>query len=149
VASIANVAAKGTGVSLVTGGVRSDLVKSLKRGSPRIMKIVNDFKKFTGTIKIYSFTEQDAIRGKNSLVGVPFLFSPKIWGKALFRMFANQFALKTVSPESAIMGHAGEVPIEMPGCNHKTICRFESENSMPYQRVLGILQEVAEEITNS
>jgi hypothetical protein len=64
-------------------------------------------------------------------------------------MFANQFALKTVSPESAIMGHAGEVPIEMPGCKHKTICRFESENSMPYQRVLGILQEVAEEITNS
>ena len=47
------------------------------------------------------------------------------------------------------MGHDGEVLIEMPGCDHQSICRFESEESMPYQRVLGILQEVVSDIASS
>jgi hypothetical protein len=47
------------------------------------------------------------------------------------------------------MDVSNEVLIPMPGCDHRTICRFESDKIEAYQNVLGILQEVASEVTNS
>lgn len=47
------------------------------------------------------------------------------------------------------MDVSNEVPIPMLGCDHQTICRFESERSGAYQDVLRVLNEVASEVTTS
>jgi len=37
----------------------------------------------------------------------------------------------------------------MPGCDHRTVCCFESEKSQGYRKVSSKLREVVEEATKS
>lgn len=42
-----------------------------------------------------------------------------------------------------------ETAIPMPGCDHRTICRFSGNEDVNYKKVLRILKEIAAESTNS
>lgn len=57
-----------------------------------------------------------------------------------FGAYANPIVKKIVDESSGIMGLPDERIVPMHGCDHKTICRFESETSSGYQSILGVLQ---------
>jgi hypothetical protein len=65
---IVNLSLKGT--SLFTGGVRSDLLKSLKKGSKELQSISRDFRHHTKDIHIYSFIEQSLMKGLKTRVSL-------------------------------------------------------------------------------
>lgn len=47
------------------------------------------------------------------------------------------------------MNVATETIIPMSGCDHRTVCRFDSKKSESYKSVLSILKEAVEEATTS
>jgi hypothetical protein len=47
------------------------------------------------------------------------------------------------------MNSFGEIVIPMGGCDHRSICRFESAQSVGYENISAVLHEVADDVTNS
>ena len=50
--------------------------------------------------------------------------------------------------ETGTMGVEGEMVVYMDGEDHKSIVRFEAEDSPSYGKVLGVLREVVKEAVN-
>ncbi len=69
-AAMMNVSLKGTGVSLIAGGARPDLIRSLQKDSPGLKTIARNFRHRTADIKFYSFLEQERTVPLNSRVCV-------------------------------------------------------------------------------
>ncbi|KFY81883.1 hypothetical protein V500_11000 [Pseudogymnoascus sp. VKM F-4518 (FW-2643)] len=111
-ATVANVELSGT--SRYVGSMRSDLIKSLEKGSKSLNDISTNFRNQIGNMKIASFIELDKTPPANKLI---------------------------VDEFSGIMGVPKERIIPMQGCDHRTICRFPGTYSKGYKAVLGILHE--------
>jgi hypothetical protein len=127
-----------TGTSLFTGRVRSDLSKSLKKGSRELQSISRDFRHHTKDIQIYSFIEQSLTKGLKTRVGLHLLYG-----------LSDLHAWQVVDDVSGSMNVDTEVVIPMANCDHWSICRFEKKDSDSYRKVLRVLQDVAIEDTNS
>ncbi|KAG4439950.1 hypothetical protein IFR05_004576 [Cadophora sp. M221] len=102
------------------GRTRHELVAALGRDSTSLFETSRQFRDLTDRVKIYSFIEQRIIPPASELI---------------------------VDKHSGSLNCAGEVVMEMSGCDHRTICRFQSDRSEDYMTVLGILQERAEVVT--
>ncbi|OBT84698.1 hypothetical protein VE02_06122 [Pseudogymnoascus sp. 03VT05] len=111
-ANIANVALSGVG--RYVGSMRSDLIKSLEKDSMSLKDISTNFRDQTENMKIASFYELKTTPPVNKLI---------------------------VDKISGIMDVARERIISMPGCDHRTICRFRSRDSNGYKIILGVLRE--------
>ncbi|OBT96248.1 hypothetical protein VE01_05769 [Pseudogymnoascus verrucosus] len=111
-ANIANVVLSGVG--RYVGSMRSDLIKSLEKDSMGLKDISTNFRDQTENMKIASFYELKTTPPVNKLI---------------------------VDKISGIMDVARERIIPMPGCDHRTICRFPRRDSNGYKTVLGVLRE--------
>ncbi|KAH6720716.1 ankyrin repeat-containing domain protein [Leptodontidium sp. MPI-SDFR-AT-0119] len=104
----------------LVGRTRHELVAALGKDSASLFETSRQFRDLTDRVKIYSFIEQRIIPPASELI---------------------------VDKHSGSLNCAGEIVMEMSGCDHRTICRFESDRSEDYMTVLGILQERAEVVT--
>ncbi|KAE9366534.1 hypothetical protein N431DRAFT_281230, partial [Stipitochalara longipes BDJ] len=109
------------GLTLFSGKMRSDMIKTLAPGSTTLLDISSDFKGHTANIRIYSFIEQKS--------------TPPSSGKIVDDM-------------SGRMNVPGEVVVPMPGCNHREVAKFASKDTNGYQKIVNKLTEVTSEITN-
>ncbi|TVY14174.1 Ankyrin repeat domain-containing protein [Lachnellula arida] len=116
IAEIANWPLAGT-LSRFKGKVRDDLIRGLEKDSPAIRKIAEDFRKLEG-LKFFSFVEMNRT-------------------KPLSR--------KVVDEETGTIGVDGERVFYMDGEDHKSIVRFESEESPSYRKVLAVLKEAVDD----
>jgi hypothetical protein len=67
-ARAANAVIIGSQVSRLTGPIRTELLASLKRQEPELLKVAEDFRPYTTQIRIFSFIEGRPIRGMNERV---------------------------------------------------------------------------------
>lgn len=65
---IANIFVIGIQASRYTGPIRTDLLKSLRANEKELVRIAEDFRVHTATIKITSFIEQKTMQGLNERV---------------------------------------------------------------------------------
>ncbi|TVY34388.1 Protein SERAC1, partial [Lachnellula subtilissima] len=116
IAEVANLPLAGTLTSRFAGKVRDDLIKGLEKDNPAVKKIAEEFEALNSgkDITLYSFVEMKRT-------------------KPLSR--------RVVDEETGTMGVVGERVIYMDGEDHKSIVRFESEESPSYRKVSGVLRE--------
>ncbi|TVY23462.1 Ankyrin repeat domain-containing protein [Lachnellula hyalina] len=116
IAEVANLPLAGTLTSRFAGKVRDDLIKDLEKDNPAVKKIAEGFGALNSgkDVTLYSFVEMKRT-------------------KPLSR--------RVVDEETGTMGVGGERVIYMDGEDHKSIVRFESEESPSYRKVLVVLRE--------
>lgn len=102
------------------GRTRHELITALGRNSKELYTISKEFRHHTKNLKIFSFIEQKSIPPLNKLI------VDEIRGSM------------RVDTENIVF---------MPGCDHRTVCCFESEKSQGYKKVSSKLREVVEEAT--
>jgi Putative serine esterase (DUF676) len=129
-----------TGVSRFSGKTRSDLIKSLAYGSTTLLDISNDFREHPGNMRIFSFVEQRSTPPSSEKVS-----NGSRSGMKCLLMNTVQI----VDDISGRMFVPGEVPVPMPGCNHREVARFESKDSNGYRKIINKLKEVTSDIANS
>jgi len=105
-----------------TGKIRNDLIKSLSKHSTTLSAISQDFRRHTKDLKIFSFLET---------------------------MSTPPLKVKVVDEMSGRLDVDTETSFPMPGCDHRTICRFSGNDDVNYKKVLRILKEIAIEATKS
>jgi hypothetical protein len=69
-AQIANSFAIGSQISRFTGPVRADLLSSLRTGEEGLLRVAEDFRVHTASMKIFSFIEQKGMKGLNQRVSI-------------------------------------------------------------------------------
>jgi hypothetical protein len=97
--------------------VRNDSLKALERGSRDLVDIARNFRHWTDILKMYSFIEKKKISGMSERI---------------------------VDDDSGSLNVKMETPLGMDGCDHRTICRYQSDKTTAYRRVLGALQDLVE-----
>ncbi|TVY39322.1 putative ankyrin repeat protein [Lachnellula occidentalis] len=116
IAEIANWPLAGT-LSRFKGKVRDDLIRGLEKDSPAIKRIAEEFRELGG-LKFFSFVEMNR--------------TPPL-------------SRRVVDEETGTMGVDGERVFYMDGEDHKSIVRFESEESPSYRKVLAVLRDAVDD----
>jgi hypothetical protein len=117
VASILNLPTLGR-----TPKTRSDLIKSLEKGSPELLDVARNFRHHTDDFKFFTYYETCKIPPLKDVV---------------------------VSQWSSCLNCDTESPIPMDGCDHRSICRYESKNSSACKRAMFGLGELVDLATKS
>lgn len=116
----------------------SSFVKSLKRNSPEFSDISQAFiQPATNFIAIRTFYEM--VKIGNQIVS-----SAKSTGCTCSCVIgrADDFASQIVDKDSATLGIQNELAVQIPGANHRNICRFAAADSQKYKIVQNALQQM-------
>ncbi|CZT09569.1 uncharacterized protein RCO7_03690 [Rhynchosporium graminicola] len=109
-------------ISRVKGPSHTDLIRSLTRNSKELHAISREFRLLTPYIQIFSFIEERITPPLKELL---------------------------VDVVSGSLNVPTETIIRMPGCDHRTICCFESDKSQGFRKVSSKLREVVVKATSS
>lgn len=56
------------------------------------------------------------------------------------------YSRQIVDDSSGVMGVADERIVPMPGCDHRSVCRFAGESSGGYKSIIGVLPDWVEDL---
>ncbi|MCJ1249271.1 hypothetical protein MMC30_006494 [Trapelia coarctata] len=110
---IAKPLVSGSQMSRLTGSIRTELVQGLRANEKESLRIDQDFRVQTGTVRIASFIEQKCMSGLTERV---------------------------VDDKSGFMGAPTERFVPMSDCDHSEICKHGDRKSN-YKKLLGAIKD--------
>lgn len=117
----------------------SSFVKSLKRNSPEFSSISQAFiQPANNFIAIRTFYEM--VKIGNQLVSSA--ISMRMYYAVISSAVLMTFTLQIVDRDSATLGVQNELAVQIPGADHRNICKFAAADSQKYKIVHNALQQM-------